>query len=120
MLLRESRNEIHHDLLEREGAFLSGDAVERYPLFVGYDFVLLTGCAAFNVVCNPLSHPHPWQDFRSFPNCFISSGMPCGRVVMDEGHEVSFRGVWDLHCDSINKEFRLEEGLILVIVVSLI
>ena len=60
VLLRESCNEVHGDLLKGEGAFFGGNAVERYFLFVGHDFVLLAGCAAFYVVCDPLSHPCPW------------------------------------------------------------
>ncbi len=34
VLLREPRDKVHRDLLEREGAFFSSDAVEQYPLFV--------------------------------------------------------------------------------------
>src|SRR6266404_997753 len=120
MLLREPCDEIHRDLLEREGAFFGRDAVERYFLSVGYDFVLLTGCAAFYVVCDPLPHPCPWQDFCSSSNRFISSGVSCGGMIMDEGHEVSFRGVWYLRSSGVYEEFWFEEGLIFVVVVSLV
>ena len=60
VLLRESRDEVHRNLLEREGAFFGRDAVERYFLFMGHDFILLAGCAALNVICDPLPHPCPW------------------------------------------------------------
>ncbi len=46
--------------------------------------------------------------------------MSCGGVVVDEGHEVFFGGIWDLCYDSIDKEFWFEKGLIFVVVVSLI
>ncbi len=39
---------------------------------------------------------------------------------MDEGHEVPLGGVWDLGYGGIDKEFRFEEGLVLVVVISLI
>ena len=39
---------------------------------------------------------------------------------MDEGHKIPFRGVWDLCCGLIDKEVWFEEGLIFVIVGSLI
>ena len=60
VLLRESRDKVHCDLLEREGAFFGSDAVEWCFLFVGHDLVLLADRAAFYVVCDPLSHPCPW------------------------------------------------------------
>ena len=60
VLLRKSCDEVHCDLLEQEGPFFGGDAVERYPLFVSYDFVLLADRAAFYVVCDPLLHSRPW------------------------------------------------------------
>ncbi len=60
MLLRESRDEIHHNLLKRESAFFSGEVVEWYSLLMGHDLVLLAGCAAFYIVCDPLPHPRPW------------------------------------------------------------
>src|SRR6266403_5422587 len=93
VLLQESCDEVHGDLLEGKSAFFGRNTVKWYSLSVSHDFVLLAGCAAFYVVCDPLPHPCPWQDFRSFLDRFISSGMSCGGVVMDESHKVSFRGV---------------------------
>ncbi len=46
--------------------------------------------------------------------------MSCGRVVVDEGHEVSFRGVRDLCHSGIDEEFWFEEGLISIVVISLV
>ncbi len=60
VLLREPRDEVHRNLLERKSALFGGDAVERYFLFLGHDFILLADCAAFYVVCDPLPHPCPW------------------------------------------------------------
>src|SRR6266436_9317412 len=120
MLLQESCNEIHRNLLKGEGAFFCGDVIERYFLFMSYDFILLACCASLHIVCYPLSHPRPWQDFCCFPNCFISSGVSCCGVVVDEGHEVSFCGVWDLCYGSVDEEVWFKEGLVLVVVISLI
>ena len=121
MLLRKSCDEVHCDLLEGEGAFFGSDAVERYFLFMSYDFVLLADCTSLYVVCYPLAHPHPWQGFGRFPDCLLSSWVSRGGVVVDEGHEVPFGGIWDLcYVGGIDKEFRFKEGLILVVVVSLI
>ncbi len=121
MLLRESRDEVHCNLLKGEGAFFSGDAVERYFLPMSHDFILLADCTSFHVVCYPLSHSCPWQGFCCFPDRFILSRVSCHGVVVDEGHEVPFGGIWDLcYVGGIDKEFRFKEGLILVVVVSLI
>ena len=120
VLLRESCDEVHGDLLKGEGAFFGSDPVEWRSLLMGEYLVLLAGCAAFYIVCDPLSHPGPGQDLCGFSNCFVSSRVSCGGVIMDEGHEISFRGVWDLCCSSVDKEFWFEEGLVFVVVVSLI
>ncbi len=120
VLLRESCDKVHCDLLERESAFFGGDAVERCFLFVGQDFVLLTDCTPFYIVCDPLSHSCPWQDFISPSGCLVASRVSCSGVVVDEGHEVSFRGIWDLGRDSVDKEFWSEEGLVFVVIVSLV
>ena len=42
-------------------------------------------------------------------------------MVMDEGHEVLFGGIWDLrYAGGVDEEFWFEEGLIFIIVVSLV
>ncbi len=42
-------------------------------------------------------------------------------VVVDEGHEIPFRGVWkSRYVGSINEKFWFEESLILVVVFPLI
>ncbi len=46
--------------------------------------------------------------------------MSCCRVIVDESHEVPFRGLQDSYYGGIDKEFWLEEGLILVVVISLV
>src|SRR6266436_5160721 len=120
MLLRKSCDKIHRDLLEREGALFSGNAVEWYFPFVSYDFILLAGCAAFYVVGDPLSHPCPWQDLRSFPDRFISSGVSCGGMTVDERHKVSFRRVRYLGACSVYEEVWFKEGLVFVVVFSVI
>ena len=39
---------------------------------------------------------------------------------MNKSHEVSFGGVWDLCCSSIDEEFWFEEGLVFIVVASLV
>ena len=39
---------------------------------------------------------------------------------MDEGHEVPLGGVWDLCYGGVDKELWFEEGLIFIIVFSLV
>ncbi len=42
-------------------------------------------------------------------------------MVMDEGHKISFGGVWELcQVGGIDEEFWFEESLILIVVFSLI
>ncbi len=41
-------------------------------------------------------------------------------MIMDVGHKIPFRGVWDLSYVGIDEELRFEEGLVLVVVVSLV
>src|SRR6266403_6375818 len=120
MLLREPRDEVHCDLLEGEGAFFGCNAVDGYFLFVSHDFILLAGRAAFDVVCDPLPHPFPRENLRSLSDCFVSSGVSRSRVIVNEVHQSSFRGVWYLCSGSVYEEFWFKQGLVLVVVVSLV
>src|SRR6266478_3224116 len=121
MMLQESRDKIHCDLLEGKSAFLCGDAIKWYSFLMGQNLVLLADCASLYVICYPLAHPCPWQDFSHFVNCFVSSGVSCRGMVVDEGHKVSFGGIWELrYVDSINEKFWFEESLIFVVIFSLI
>ena len=54
------------------------------------DFVLLAVTASFYVVRYPLTHPYPIVCSTRFPNHFISPGMTGRRVVVYEGHQLSF------------------------------
>src|SRR6266403_2939985 len=120
-MLGESRNEIHRDLLKGESAFFCCDAVEGYPLLVSQDFVLLAYCASFYIVRYPLTHPHPWQGFGCSPNCFILPRVSCHRMVVDKGHKVPFGRLRELcHVGGIDEEFWFEEGLVSVVVISLV
>src|SRR6266478_5067086 len=98
VLLRKSCNEIHRYLLKRESALFGGDAIKWYFLFVGQNLILLADRAAFYVVRDPLSHSSPGQDLCGFSNCFVSSGVSCGGVIVEEVHDISFRRVWNLYC----------------------
>ena len=56
VVLQKTCDEIHCDLLKREGALFCSDAVEGHSFLMGHDFVLLAYCTPFYVVCDPLSH----------------------------------------------------------------
>ncbi|SRR6266436_5652061 len=121
VMLWKSHDKIHCDLLEGESAFLCSDVVKQYSSLMGQDLVLLANCASFHVVCYPLAHSHPWQGFSRFSDRFVSPGVSCHGVVVDESHEVSFGGVWEMHhVGGIDEEFWFEESLILVVIFSLI
>src|SRR6266478_8825011 len=114
-MLRKSRNKIHCDLLKGESAFFCSDAVEWYFSFMSQDLVLLADRASLYVVRYPLVHPRPWQDFSCFPDRLVSSGVSCRGMVVDEGHEVSFGGVWELcRVGGVDEEFWFKESLIFI------
>src|SRR5712672_2632151 len=57
--LGKANDEIHGDLLERKGGWVSGDFVHRGASAVSDDLVLLTRCTSLNIVRNPRSHVWP-------------------------------------------------------------
>src|SRR6266478_381300 len=121
VVLQESRNEVHRDLLKGEGAFFCSNVIEQYPFLVGQNLILLTDCASFYIVRYPLAHSRPWQGFGCFPDRFILSWVSCCGMVVDEGHQVSFGGVWNLrYVGGSDEQFWLEESLILIIVFPLV
>src|SRR6266403_3229490 len=77
-LLRKSCNKVHRNLLKGEGAFLCGDAVERYLPSMSHDFILLADCASFHIVRYPLSHPCPCRISAAFR--IVSSRLGCPAV----------------------------------------
>jgi len=82
ILLGESYNEIHCNLLEGEGSFFSGDLIKGNFSLVSEDFVLLTVGTSFDIIGYPLVHAWPFKYFSSFPNGFVSSWMSgCGVVI---------------------------------------
>ena len=50
ILLGESYNEIHCNLLEGEGSFFRCDLIEGYFWSMSKDLVLLTDCASLGVI----------------------------------------------------------------------
>jgi hypothetical protein len=54
---------------------------------MGQDLVLLTCCASFYIVRNPLVHPTPLLELLSFFYRFVSSWMSCGGMIMSQQHE---------------------------------
>ena len=50
---------------------------------MGLDLVLLAGSASLDVVHDPLIHFWPLIEFLDFPECFISSGVSSGGVIVE-------------------------------------
>ena len=53
---------------------------------MGQYFVLLTYCASFDIVFDPLFHVRPPVLFLEFPEGFVPARMSCERVIMVEVH----------------------------------
>ncbi len=83
VMLREAHDEIHRDLLEGESSLFCRDAIKGCFCSVSEDLVLLADCTSFDIICYPLTHPYPGQDFCDFSDCFISSWVSSHRVVVE-------------------------------------
>jgi hypothetical protein len=57
---------------------------------MGEDLVLLAGRAALNVLGDPMVYPWPREVVFGLSDCLISAWVPHCRVVMDQGHQVTF------------------------------
>ena len=90
-MLREACNEVHCNLLEGEGSFICCNTVKGYFCLMSEDLILLADCASFDAVCYPLVHACPRQDFCGFLDGFVVPWMSRCGVIVDQGHEVSFR-----------------------------
>ena len=51
-------------------------------------FVLLAGSASFDIFRNPSVHVGPGVDLFCLSNCFISSRVAGGRMIMSVDHDV--------------------------------
>jgi len=56
---QKAHYQVHCDLLEGESVLFCRDPIEGNFPFVGKDFILLTGGASLDVVCNPAVHSVP-------------------------------------------------------------
>ncbi len=92
ILLWESCNKIHHNLLEGKCPFFSGNLVKGDFSSVSKDFVLLTVGASFDVIGYPLVHACPFEYLGGFSNGFVLSWVPGCGVIMDKGHQLLFGG----------------------------
>ena len=75
------------------------DSIEGYLLSMRDDFVLLAVSAAFYVIGFPLTHSCPIVRLACLSDGFISSGVSGCRMVMYEGHQLSF-GCFGGSCDN--------------------
>ena len=89
----QTSDKVHADLSERERLGLSSDTVKWGPSGMSDGFVLLTGGAPFDVICDPLFHSRPLGGLMCLSKGFISPGVPSGRVIMIDGHQATlFKG----------------------------
>ena len=56
---RETHDQVHRDLLEGESVLFCRDPAKGSFPFVGEDFILLTGGASLDVVCNSAVYSIP-------------------------------------------------------------
>ena len=64
--------------------------VDQYFLLVCKVFVLLAGCASFDIVGYPLIHVRPPIPFLGLADGFISSWVASCGVVVHQGHDATF------------------------------
>ena len=82
LMVWQSRNEVHCNLLKGHSSFGSSNTVEGRLCFMGLDFVLLAYGTAFHIVRYPLVHSLPLMPFPCLSDRFISSWVSGRRVVM--------------------------------------
>jgi hypothetical protein len=88
---------------------------------VDKDFVLLAGCAPFNVLGNPMVHPWPGEAFFCLSNHLVLPQMPCCRVVVYQGHEVLLLGFGDfVNGNGLYEFLGQEHNYVLVVLLPLI
>src|SRR6266850_3142778 len=85
----KSRDQIHGYLLEGSGIWRDCNSVKWGFLSMSNDFVLLTGCAAFDVISDPIIHRWPLIDLFCFPDHFISARMSGCHVIVSVCHDGS-------------------------------
>jgi hypothetical protein len=90
VVLRQPRDQIHGYLLEWKCVWARRDSVHWRLFLVCHYFILLASGASLDVVCDPLAHPWPLLVLFGFADCFVSSGVSCCSVVVDQGHDGSF------------------------------
>src|SRR5260370_33432038 len=73
--LWQTCDQVHSDLLEREGVFWGSDTIEGDSRSMRQVFVLLTRCAPGDIVGNPGLHPFPNQVVLGLSESLIPSRM---------------------------------------------
>src|SRR5712671_6267937 len=89
--LGKADDEVHGDLLEREGSWVSGDFVHRGASAVSDDFVLLTRCTSLNVLRDPCSHVWPPVVALGLGDGFVASQVSGYESFMHYPHDLSLK-----------------------------
>src|SRR5712672_3124329 len=89
--LGKADDEIHGDLLERKGGWISGDFVQRGASAVINDFILLARCTSLNVLRDPCSHVWPPVVPLGLSNSFVASRMPSYEPFMHYPHDLPLK-----------------------------
>jgi hypothetical protein len=103
------------------GIFWGANPVEGGLSAVDEDLILLAGHASLHVLGDPVVHPRPGEASFGLLNRFISPGMACGGVVMDQGHEISLLGLGYSTDDNRSRELlRWEYDHISIVLFALV
>src|SRR5712671_3425070 len=89
--LGKADDEVHGDLLEREGSWISGDLVHRGASAVSDDLVLLTRCTSLNVFRDPCSHVWPPVVPLGLGDGFVTSGVSGYESFVYYSHDLPFK-----------------------------
>src|SRR5712671_5111069 len=89
--LGEANDEVHGDLLERKGSWVSGDLVHRRASAMSDDLVLLACRTSLNVLCDPCSHVWPPIIPLGLGNGFVAPRVSGYEPFMHYSHDLSFK-----------------------------
>src|SRR5712671_158930 len=89
--LGKADDEVHGDLLEREGSWVSGDFVHRGVSAVSDDLVLLARCTSLNVLRDPRSHVWPPVVPLGLGNGFVASRVSGYESFVYYSHDLSLK-----------------------------
>src|SRR5712671_6655779 len=93
--LGKADDEVHGDLLEREGSRVSGNLVHCGASAVSDNIVLLARCASLNILCDTCSHVWPPVVPLGLGNGFVTSRVSSYESFVYYSHDFPLkRQIW--------------------------